>query len=81
MKGESGVDIENWKNKLPEKEREPVEVILNRLEDSELTNKEQAEVISALHSIIQNILTIIGGICIRICILPVTIFTMKRRII
>lgn len=40
MKGESGVDIENWKNKLPEKEREPVEVILNRLEDSELTNKE-----------------------------------------
>lgn len=52
VKGESGVDIEDWKSKLPEEEREPVEVILNRLEDSELTNKEQAEVISALHSII-----------------------------
>lgn len=81
MKGESGVDIENWKNKLPEKEREPVEVILNRLEDSELTNKEQAEVISALHSIIPEYPYYHWRHLHQDCILPVTIFTMKRRII
>lgn len=52
IKGKNGIDQEAWKSKLPEKEKQKVEVILNHLEDSELTSKEQATVISALHSIV-----------------------------
>lgn len=52
IKGNNGIDQEDWKNKLPEKEKEQVELILNHLENSELTSKEQAKVISALHSIV-----------------------------
>ncbi|WP_373796060.1 TIGR02391 family protein [Neisseria dentiae] len=52
IKGKNGIDQEAWKSKLPEKEKQQVGVILDHLEESELTSKEQATVISALHSIV-----------------------------
>lgn len=52
IKEKNGIDQEAWKSKLPEKEKKEVDTILNHLENSELTSKEQATVISALHSIV-----------------------------
>lgn len=48
----SKIDEQDWKDKLPSKERKSVDAILEQLEKSELTGSEQAKVINALHDIV-----------------------------
>lgn len=52
IKNEHNIDLVDWQNKLPDEVKKPVQEILNGVDDSELTESEQAKVIKALHTLI-----------------------------
>ena len=52
IKNEHNIDLVDWQNKLPDEVKKPVQEILNGVDDSELTESEQAKVINALHTLI-----------------------------
>ena len=52
IQNKNNINIKDWKNKLPEEIRAPINNILNKVRNSELANDEQADLIKDLHGLI-----------------------------